>query len=458
MKYSCVNPDGTRSTTNVADWFPADEYVDKNLDEFDCIDAGGKWEGFKWDGKQPECVDSYWTKVHFSLLQVHVSILRAYSQVNYLGNADGTANRGGKQAHYDWNLPSWDELTNGHMCWTYSEKISYPAAPTGNNLGTAAPDATSSTETDAQCVRMVFRIRYNMSTMDYDPYKTNSTHDYEPQQGILSPIEENPEVDVGFYVQGLQLAINTAQTGRTFQDRTHTFLVCQRDSTAAWANKPLLNVNVRGKRGNIVQTFPATEYDFEPQHVELKPTSGQCLHFQWCGSNTHNNGNPGGDGQTGDDGQGRGGSDRSNLVQMRNMDESYPVTYDKIGEDDDFFEYVDCYHPFRPEVTVSKADAQLVLGTAGFYKGENYMKKACEKVTDDAAGQNRGMCIVDELLNNVSASFRAGLICCLKNDLESSDGYERIFAFLSTRNNNFTNRSQKFQIKLSSSPDSPALW
>merc|ERR1711971_585078 len=34
--------------------------------------AVGDWSCFKWDGVQPECVDSYWTKV------------------NYLGNADDT--------------------------------------------------------------------------------------------------------------------------------------------------------------------------------------------------------------------------------------------------------------------------------------------------------------------------------------------------------------------------------
>jgi len=230
------------------------------------------------------------------------------------------------------------------------------------------------------------------------------------------------------------------------------------DSSGPWVNKALLNVNVRGKRGNIVQTFPATEYDFEPQHVELTPTSGQCLHFQWCGSNTHNNGNPGGDGQTGDDGQGRGGSDRSNLVQMMKMDESYPVTYDKLEDELDFFNYVNCYHPFRPDVTVSSADAQLILGTAGFYKGEEYMRAACEKHDGDDAGENRGDCIVDELLNNVSASFRAGLICCLKDNLSMTEGQEKIFAFLSTRNNNFSNRSQKWQVKLTSAPDGTDKW
>ena len=42
------------------------------------------------------------------------------------------------------------------------------------------------------------------------------------------------------------------------------------------------------------------------------------LHIQWTGSNTHNNGDPGGDGQTGDAGQGTEGTDRHNFVQYFN--------------------------------------------------------------------------------------------------------------------------------------------
>merc|ERR1712019_42183 len=94
-------------------------------------------------------------------------------------------------------------------------------------------------------------------------------------------------------------------------------------------NKPqnLLNVNVRGKRGNIVQTFPAVEYDFEPNDFYME--QGQCVHFQWGGSNTHNNGNPAGDGQAGDAGEGRGGSDRSNIMEMTALRNSYPMPYDE---------------------------------------------------------------------------------------------------------------------------------
>lgn len=179
--------------------------------------------------------------------------------MNHLGNVDGTS-RGGKQAHYDWTIPSYASLRDNHRCYPYAYDV--------GATGIAGDDTTI----DINCLRLVFRLRYNMSTMDYDPYTTNSTHDYDSDTGIISPIEQNPEVDVGFYAQGLQLAINTAQTGRTFQDRSHTFLVCEKPTSSAadpWTGATVYNVNVRGKRGNIVQTFPATEYDFEPQHLEI---------------------------------------------------------------------------------------------------------------------------------------------------------------------------------------------
>merc|ERR1712048_1384276 len=165
------------------------------------------------------------------------------------------------------------------------------------------------------------------------------------KEGILSPIQQNPTVDTGAHMQGLRLAINTAQTGRVFQDRSHVFTVMAETEETANARNGnsnnriaqllaqednLLNVNVRGKRGNIVQTFPAVEYDFEPNDITME--IDQCLHFQWTGSNTHNNGNPAGDGQAGDAGEGRGGSDRSNIAELPNatagLRSSYPRPYD----------------------------------------------------------------------------------------------------------------------------------
>lgn len=55
----------------------------------------------------------------------------------------------------------------------------------------------------------------------------------------------------------------------------------------------------------LCQVYPAVEYDFAPNSLEM--SENDLIHFQWTGSNTHNNGNPGGDGQTGDAGEGKGG-------------------------------------------------------------------------------------------------------------------------------------------------------
>merc|ERR1712110_1165627 len=146
--------------------------------------------------------------------------------------------------------------------------------------------------------------------------------------GIQSPVEQNPTVDVGVEMQGLRLALNTAQTGRTFQDRSHVYRVMEKKGAANSALRTaakIINVSVQGKRGNIVQTFPAVEYDFWPKTVEMN--IGDCAAFQWAGSNTHNNGNPAGDGQAGDAGEGTGGTDRHNLVMYQKTGSNYPIPY-----------------------------------------------------------------------------------------------------------------------------------
>ena len=58
--------------------------------------------------------------------------------------------------------------------------------------------------------------------------------------------------------------------------RSHVFEI--RKSTAELKGKNIFNLNVRGKRGNIVQVYPAVEYDFVPNTLTMKP--GDYVHFQ----------------------------------------------------------------------------------------------------------------------------------------------------------------------------------
>ena len=99
--------------------------------------------------------------------------------------------------------------------------------------------------------------------------------------GVKSPVQNNPEVKVTNVQLPLQLAINTAQFGRTFQDRSHLFKLVPRPKSVA-NKKVIYNLNVRGKRGNIVQVYPAVEYDFFPKRLSISSRSS-LVHIQWTG-------------------------------------------------------------------------------------------------------------------------------------------------------------------------------
>lgn len=102
----------------------------------------------------------------------------------------------------------------------------------------------------------------------------------------------------------LQLAINTDQFGRTFEDRSHRFAI--RSMPSDLQGVRVHNLQVKGKRGNIVQNFPATEYDFWPKR--LKVQNGEYIHFQWTGSNNNGDNNAG---------RGKAGTDRHNVLLLR---------------------------------------------------------------------------------------------------------------------------------------------
>jgi hypothetical protein len=210
------------------------------------------------------------------------------------------------------------------------------------------------------------------------------------------------------------LAINTAQFGRTFQDRSHVFYIKKSPFTLAPKAK-LYNLNVRGKRGNIVQTYPSVEYDFMPNRLHI--TTDDLVHIQWTGSNTHNNGDPAGDGQAGDAGEGTGGTDRHNIVQLLNLDDNFPVPYDKFP--DNMFQNNKCFLPDGTAIPQANwVDCALILASSG------YLRDHTAIATD-----------FDPLLNNAPASLVGGIVMSFSQIKQIN--------YACTRNNNFSNRSQK---------------
>merc|ERR1719499_2782800 len=349
--------------------------------EDECTANNGRWKSHTYTMPEdyPMCIPAVW------------------SQVNNLGNVQDTG-KGGLPQNWDWQLPTIDQFRDSG-CYVYQ----------ANGGGTAGQEY----------VRIVTRMRYNMTTMDYAPYTTDSDCNQNNNQN-QSPVQQNPTVDVGVEMQGLRLALNTAQTGRTFQDRSHVMRIMRKPTgqpgTAAMqAAGKIVNVNVQGKRGNIVQTFPAVEYDFWPKIAEVNV--GDCLAFQWTGSNTHNNGNPAGDGQAGDAGEGRGGSDRSNLVQIIDKNSTYPAPLDK-NVVTDFFKNSKVYRTYSGELVNSghasegadsPLDAQVYFASAGYFNRVSQINTD----GDLANGQDNvgGAARLQVLLNNAPASMRGMTVC-----------------------------------------------
>jgi hypothetical protein len=335
----------------------------------DCeASAQGTWMEFSHDITEPVCKMVDW------------------SRANHLGNG-----RDNQPLTYNWTLPTHDN-GNGDLGSTRRFGTTYPSS------------------------KCVLRIRYNISTDDYDPFYTDSEYDGDDF------FPENPTVDIGANMIGLKLAINTNQFGRTFQDRSHIFYIVDRPAGID-EDAEVWNLNVRGKRGNIVQTYPSVEYDFQPNRLHIP--EGTFIHLQWTGSNTHNNGNPGGDGQTGDAGEGTGGTDRNNFVQLDDISQNWPIPLDVEQYEDNIFAGAEqCWYLNGAVIGQANPadrrwiDCATTVATSGLYR---------DHVNDQYTNFN-------PTLDNAYASLIGGVV------FQPAAG---TYNYMCTRNNNFSNRSQK---------------
>jgi hypothetical protein len=200
--------------------------------------------------------------------------------------------------------------------------------------------------------------------------------------------------------------MNTNQFGRTFQDRSHVFHLIHRPHGVSGTEK-IYNLNVRGKRGNIVETYPATEYDFVPERLFV--TVGNYIHFQWTGCDTNPAGNAG---------EGTDGTDRSNVVQIEHFENSHPATDQWLAHHTPMFE--------------SKWLRQhmALLDQTGCLTYDQLLARNNNNA--NAAKQDKLNCM--KLNAAPTGYFNGGLI---KMNLTGT------FYYMSSRNNNFSNRGQK---------------
>lgn len=238
----------------------------------------------------------------------------------------------------------------------------------------------------------VLRIRYNISTNE-------TPWDYSAEDN--DKLKNNPVMNTSQDVP-VRMAVNTAQYGRTFEDRTYTFNILENNY-----DDTVHNVNVQGKRGNIAQVRNCIEYDFVPNDLNI--TVGEYIHFQFIGSdyNPQNN-----------DGEGRAGTDRSNLVLIETFKNNLPSLYDNLL--------------FTSSTYVSLASLN-----------QNYL--------------NPEECFTyDELYNeNQRNNQQSQKNCALLNRAEPYFNLPPVkmnkigkVKMMSSRNNNFSNRGQKLKISV----------
>jgi plastocyanin len=231
-----------------------------------------------------------------------------------------------------------------------------------------------------------------------------------------SPIYQDPYIAYGTdgnnYEWKLRLALNTDQYSRTFEDRSHTFIISKRPSGITDSHR-IINLNVRGKRGNIVEAYPAVEYDFTP--AELIVNKGDYVHFQWTGCDTNPN----------YAGEGTQRTDRSNIAQIHDRKKNIPMS-------------------FSEQTMFEDSGTAFRFAHLGQYGG-----KVCT-TTDET-----GCCKTLEQLKAAGGDINQNEQNCMKLNAPEVQYFNGgtvqmkkagVYHYMSTRNNNFTNRSQKGSI------------
>lgn len=243
----------------------------------------------------------------------------------------------------------------------------------------------------------VLRLRYNISTSETPWEFTNLDN---------NKLSNNPVMNTSQGVP-VRLAINTAQYGRTFEDRTYTFNIIPRPQDLQ--SETIHNVNVQGKRGNIAQVRNCIEYDFVPNKLLIH--QNEYVHFQFIGSDFNPPGN---------DGEGRAGTDRNNVVLIESYKSNVPFA--NLTEE---------------SVQLFTDDVMMLLATLG---QDINNQSQCFNYTELTRLNRRND---QQSLRNCALLNRAEPYFNLSPRKPFRNGTMKA---MNSRNNNFSNRGQKLNI------------
>jgi hypothetical protein len=470
------------------------------------------WKARQWPNNKEACEKKGWPyewyevshsdNLAFNNKLNFVCAHTQFARANQLGNArgDGIVSQN-EEAFANGDKPPagkshiTDNLNANRFLWTV------PEIPTPK----AADPSKYMSSMNVAYQSCVLRIRYNISTADYQAWPLDSVDNPATTHPLIdsrnnsrfegdprTPLMQDPYIYIGpgdndnTGSQFVSLAINTNQYGRTFQDRSYVFTI----KPLPTANSPasnmkdepeidyvsmkanldaggkIFNVNVRGKRGNIVQTFPSVEYDFVPNALAL--SNKDMVHFQWTGSDYNprrgcNNGEGGPPDAntffTDANAKLNPRADRSNLLFMDNMASNTPRDYTGYEETATMtyaqktstskatiLSHLPCYDPVTDTVEqgtkcyeqtkrLAYLNQQVDTGSLVLRAGK---KCLTQKEIDDISAVNRDVAEHHPLncakINAKPFPYYDGGIMLMKKN-----GF---FPYYSSRNNNFSNREQ----------------